>query len=85
MANRIEYDRMARESGQASAQVLSDADLMQVDAKMVAWEVFQVDLEEGAVDVDDVEEARARWVAAFVKGYEDEREVRAEARGEEVA
>lgn len=78
MIDRIEYDRMARESGRASAQVLNDADLKVVDAAQVAWEVFEADLSVGAVDVDDVEEARARWIEAFARGYDDERAAREE-------
>ncbi len=76
MSDRIEYDRMAREAGQDSARVLNDDDLKIVDAKQVAWEVFEADLSAGTVDVDDIDEARARWIDAFMKGYDDERKER---------
>ena len=74
--DRIEYDRVAREAGKASAQVLSDEDLEKVDAQQVAREVFEADLQAGLIDVDDIEEARARFVPAFVEGYLDEKKER---------
>lgn len=78
MSDRIDFDRMARESGRDSARVLCDNDLDVVDAERVAREVFRVDLEEGLIEVDDVEEARARFIPAFVQGYEDEKAARRE-------
>jgi len=77
MTDRMEYDRMARKSGKDSARVLKDSDLKIVDAKQVAFEVFEVDINAGSVCVDDVEEARARWISEFPKGYQDEKERRA--------
>ena len=71
-SDRIEYDEMAHESGRDSAIVLNDEDLENSDARQVAWEVFEADLSAGQLDVDDVEEARARWVSAFVAGYREE-------------
>lgn len=71
-SDRIAYDEMAHESGKASAIVLNDDDLEKSDARQVAWEVFEADLAAGSVDVDDVEEARARWIGAFAAGYKEE-------------
>ena len=76
-SDRIAYDEMAHESGRDSAKVLNDEDLKIVDAKQVAIEVFEADLSAGLVDVDDIEEARARWTDTFPKGYDDERNARA--------
>ena len=71
-SDRIAYDEMARESGRASAIVLNDDDLENSDAGQVAWEVFEADLNADQVDVDDVDEARARWISAFQAGYREE-------------
>lgn len=71
-SDRIAYDEMAHESGKASAIVLNDEDLERSDARQVAWEVFEADLSADQVDVDDVEEARARWISAFASGYKEE-------------
>lgn len=73
MEDRIAYDKMAREAGQDSAKVLDDEDLQKVDPHQVAIEVFEADLTAGLIDVDDIEEARARWKENFPTGYEDER------------
>lgn len=79
MSERINFDEMARESGRESARVLSNNDLDVADAEQIAREVFQIDLEESLIEVDDVEEARARFIDAFVQGYDDERAARKEA------
>ncbi len=79
MSDRIAYDEMARESGRDSARVLNDKDLAIVDAEMVAREVFAADLEYGLIEVDDIEEAKARYIKEFVAGYDDERQARLEA------
>lgn len=72
-SDRIAYDEMAHESGRASAIVLNDEDLENSDAGQVAWEVFEADLSADQANVDDVEEARARWISAFQAGYREER------------
>ena len=82
--DRIAYDEMAHESGKASAIVLNDNDLENSDARQVAWEVFEADLDAGSVDVDDVDEARARWISAFASGYQEEKHQR-KCENEEVA
>ena len=74
--DRIAYDEMAHESGKASAIVLNDNDLENSDARQVALEVFEADLDAGSVDVDDVDEARARWISAFASGYQEEKHQR---------
>jgi hypothetical protein len=75
-SDRIAYDEMAHESGKASAIVLNDVDLENSDAKQIAWEVFEADLSADQVDVDDVEEARARWISAFRAGFREEQHQR---------
>jgi len=74
--DRIEFCRMAFEYGRESAQVLNDEDLKNVDANQVAEEVFSGDIQEGILIVDDEIEAHERFVAIFVKGYDDEKERR---------
>jgi hypothetical protein len=76
MNDRIAYDEMAHESGRASAIVLNDEDLERSDARQVACEVFEADLSANQVAVDDVEEARARWISAFAAGYREEQHQR---------
>lgn len=84
-SDRIAYYEMAHESGKASAIVLNDEDLENSDARQVAREVFEADLGEDRVDVDDVDEARARWISAFVAGYREEQSSRRMENDEEVA
>ena len=81
-SDRIAYDEMAHESGRASAIVLNDADLEKSDARQVAWEVFEADLSADQVDVDDIDEARARWISAFQAGFREERHQRKRENGE---
>jgi hypothetical protein len=83
-SDRIAYDEMAHESGRASAIVLNDADLENSDARQVSREVFEADLSAGQVDVDDVEEARSRWISAFQAGFREEQHQR-KCENEEVA
>lgn len=70
---RIGYYQLAFDNGRESAKVLNNQDLDRADSEQVAIEVFEADLEAGSVDVDDIEEARAIWIDAYTKGYEDER------------
>lgn len=72
MADRDAYDQMAHSAGIDSAKVLNDEDLERSDARQAAWEVFETDLSADQVDVDDVDEARARWISAFAYGYKEE-------------
>ena len=83
--DRDEYDKMAHCAGIESAKVLNDEDLAKSDARQVAWEVFEADLSADQVDVDDVEEARARWISAFSAGYREEQADRRMQKDEEVA
>lgn len=65
MTDRIEFDRMARVSGRDGASGLNDEDLARVDAVWIANQVFDVDVDLEILEVDDVDEARARFVSAF--------------------
>ena len=84
-SDRIRYDQMAHSAGIDSARVLNDVDLENSDARQVAWEVFEADLSADQVDVDDVDEARARWISAFVSGFREEQAYRRMQKDEEVA
>lgn len=83
-SDRIAYDEMAHESGRASAIVLNDSDLEKSDVRHVAWEVFEANLSADQVDVDDIDEARARWISAFQAGFREEQHQR-KCENEEVA
>ncbi len=83
--DRIAYDEMANTAGIDSARVLNDEDLEKTDARQVAWEVFEADLSADQIDVDDIDEARARWISAFSAGYKEEQADRRMQKDEEAA
>ena len=84
-SDRIGYDEMAHSAGIYSASVLNDEDLENSDARQVAREVFEADLSADQVDVDDIDEARDRWISAFQAGYKEEQADRRMQEDEEVA
>lgn len=77
-SERGNYDEIAVMSGRNTALVLCDEDLIKQDPEHLAFDIFEADLKAGLVDVDDVNEARARFVPAFKRGYEEERTRRKE-------
>ena len=83
--DRIAYDEMAHRAGIYSAHVLNHEDLERADARQIACEVFEADLSANQIDVDDIDEARARWISAFSAGYKEEQADRRMQKDEEVA
>lgn len=75
---RRNYDEMAVMSGRNLAIVLCDEDLMKEDPEHLAFDIFEADLKAGLVDVDDVDEAKARFILAFKQGYNEELQRRRE-------
>lgn len=70
-ADRINYDEFSRSQGEDSARVLNDEDLMRVAAEHIAFDIFESDMKERRLDVDDF--------PAFRQGYDEERQRRKQA------
>lgn len=68
-ADRINFDDATAREAEAMLVVLDEAEALQVDPQeyaSVAWENFQTTLGVGAVEVDDIDEAEARYYSSFV-------------------
>lgn len=68
MSDRMNFDEVQRQYGVAMLEALSEEEALGQDPEEYAgigWEAFMIDLEVGAVEVDDLDEAKARFFAAF--------------------
>ena len=73
-ADRIKFDETRERYAKAMLDTLSiDLAMVQVPKEYaeVGWKGFVIDLEQGIVEVDDLEEAKARFTKVFVEAVKD--------------
>lgn len=79
MTDRANFDEQQRLYAIGMIEALSEKEaLEQVPAEYaeIGWEAFEIDLEVGSVEVDDIDEAKARFMSVFtetVKTWQAER------------
>lgn len=74
MTDRVNFDNAQEQYAQDLLDSMStDLGLSQDpdDFVEIGWEAFQIDLENGAVEVDDLDEAKARFFSSFRQGVID--------------
>lgn len=70
MVDRMNFDEVQRQYAIAMLQALGEKEALEQDAAAYAeigWEAFEIDLEAGSVEVDDLTEAKARFMSVFAE------------------
>ena len=74
MADRANFDEVQRVYAIAMLQALSEKEALEQDPDAYAeieWEAFEINLEVGSVEVDDLDEAKARFFSVFTETVRD--------------
>ena len=74
MTDRINFDEVQRQYAIAMLQALNEKEALEQDPNayaQIGWESFEIDMEVGSVEVDDVEEAKARFLSVFTETVRD--------------
>ena len=70
LTDRIEFDEVQERYAKAMMNTISPSlAMVQIPSEYakIGWEFFEIDLEEGAIMVDDLEEAKARFMDVFAR------------------
>lgn len=74
ITDRTNFDEVQRQYAIAMIENVKEADALKYDPEEYAeigWEAFEIDMEIGSVEVDDVEEAKARFLSVFAEAVRD--------------
>lgn len=70
----VDFDETMRRYAEKILQALGEPEALEVDPEEyaeVGWESFEIDIEVGSVEVDDLDEAKARFMSVFSASVTD--------------
>lgn len=72
--DRINFDETQRQYAIGMIQAVTEKEALEYDPDgyaQIGWESFEIDMEVGSVEVDDIEEAKARFLSVFAETVRD--------------